>query len=62
MRKLLSLFTMLLVVHFSYAQQRQISGTVTGKTDKTPLAGVSKASQPGPPPRPGNGNADVPVG
>ena len=41
MRKLLCLFTFLLAALFTFAQQRTIAGTVTGKSGKTPLAGVS---------------------
>ena len=41
MRKLLCLITCLLAALFTFAQQRNITGTVTGKTDKTPLSGVS---------------------
>ena len=41
MRKLLCLFTFLLAALFTFAQQRNITGTVTGKSDKTPLSGVS---------------------
>jgi TonB-dependent starch-binding outer membrane protein SusC len=41
MRRLFFLLSLLLLGIFSFAQQKTITGTVTGKTDKTPLAGVS---------------------
>lgn len=41
MRKSVSLLPLLLLAIFSFAQQKTITGTVTGKLDKTPLAGVS---------------------
>ncbi len=41
MRKLLCLFTFLLAALYTFAQQKTITGTVTGKREKTPLAGVS---------------------
>ncbi len=41
MRKLFFLLPLLLLAMFSFAQQKTITGTVTGKSDKTPLAGVS---------------------
>ncbi|MEP7375199.1 MAG: SusC/RagA family TonB-linked outer membrane protein [Chitinophagaceae bacterium] len=41
MRKLLCLFTFLLAAFFTFAQQRTIAGTVTGKSGKIPLSGVS---------------------
>ena len=45
MRKLFSLLPLLLLAIFSFAQQKTITGTVTGKLDKTPLAGVSVQSK-----------------
>ncbi len=45
MRKLLCLITLLLAALFTFAQQKTITGTVTDKTDKTPLAGVSVQSK-----------------
>ena len=45
MRKLFFLLPLLLLAIFSFAQQKTITGTVTGKTDKTPLAGVSVQSK-----------------
>jgi len=41
MRKLFFLLPLLLLAIFSFAQQKTITGTVTGKSEKTPLAGVS---------------------
>src|SRR5213079_2741560 len=41
MRKLTCLFTMLIVVLFSQAQQKQLSGTVSNKTTGNPLRGVT---------------------
>ncbi len=41
MRKLLYLFTFLFAANFTFAQQKTITGTVTGKSNLTPLAGVS---------------------
>ena len=41
MRKLTCLFTMLVVVLFSQAQQKQLSGTVINKTTGSPLQGVT---------------------
>ena len=41
MRKLFFLLPLLLLGIFSFAQQKTITGTVTGKTDKSPLAGVT---------------------
>ncbi|MGK2862217.1 MAG: SusC/RagA family TonB-linked outer membrane protein [Chitinophagaceae bacterium] len=45
MRKLLCLITLLLAALFTFAQQKTITGTVTDKTDKTPLAGVTVSSK-----------------
>ena len=45
MKKLQILLPMLLMAFFSFAQQKTITGTVTGKTDKSPLAGVSVQSK-----------------
>jgi TonB-linked SusC/RagA family outer membrane protein len=45
MRKLVFLLPFLLLVVFSFAQQKTITGAVTGKKDKTPLAGVSVQSK-----------------
>ncbi len=45
MRNLFFLLPLLLLAIFSFAQQRTITGTVTGKTDKIPLAGVSVQSK-----------------
>jgi len=41
MRKLTCLLSMLIVVLFSHAQQKQLSGTVTNKTTGSPLQGVT---------------------
>lgn len=41
MRKLFFLLPLLLLAVFTFAQQKTITGTVTGKTDKAPLAGVT---------------------
>lgn len=41
MRKLFFLLPLLLLAVFTFAQQKTITGTVTGKTDKLPLAGVT---------------------
>ncbi len=41
MRRLFFLLPLFLLSIFSFAQQKTITGTVTGKTDKTPLLGVS---------------------
>ncbi len=41
MRKLIFLLPLLLLVVISFAQQKTITGTVVGKTDKVPLAGVT---------------------
>jgi len=41
MRKLFFLLPLLLLAVFTFAQQKTITGTVTGKTDKVPLAGVT---------------------
>jgi TonB-linked SusC/RagA family outer membrane protein len=41
MRKLEMLLPMLILVLTSFAQQKTISGTVTGKTDKAPIQGVT---------------------
>ena len=41
MKKLLFLLPFFLLAIFSYAQQKIVSGTVTAKSDKTPLAGVT---------------------
>ena len=41
MKKLFLLLPFLLLAMFSFAQQKTITGTVTGKTDKAPLPGVS---------------------
>jgi TonB-linked SusC/RagA family outer membrane protein len=41
MRRLLLFLPLLVLTILSYAQQEKISGTVTTKTDKTPLAGVT---------------------
>jgi hypothetical protein len=41
MRRLLLLLPLFLLGIFSFAQQKIITGLVTGKLDKTPLAGVS---------------------
>ena len=41
MRRLFFLLPLFLLSIFSFAQQKTITGTVTGKTDKTPLSGVS---------------------
>ena len=41
MRRLFFLLSLLLLGIFSFAQQKTITGTVTGKTDKTPIPGVS---------------------
>jgi TonB-dependent starch-binding outer membrane protein SusC len=41
MRRLFFLLILSLPGIFSFAQQKSITGTVTGKTDKVPLAGVS---------------------
>jgi TonB-dependent starch-binding outer membrane protein SusC len=41
MKKLFLLLPVFLLAMFSFAQQKTITGTVTGKTDKAPLAGVS---------------------
>ena len=45
MRKLIFLLPLFLLGIFSFAQQKTITGTVTGKTDKIPLAGVSVQSK-----------------
>lgn len=45
MRKLLFLFPLLLLAVASFAQQKTVTGTVTAKSDKTPLAGVSVQSK-----------------
>jgi TonB-dependent starch-binding outer membrane protein SusC len=41
MRRLLFLLPLLLLAMFSFAQQKTITGTVVGKTDNVPLAGVT---------------------
>src|SRR2546423_14685654 len=41
MRKLFLLMPLLLLTMFALAQQRRITGVVTSKMDKTPLAGVT---------------------
>ncbi|MEQ1798272.1 MAG: SusC/RagA family TonB-linked outer membrane protein [Lacibacter sp.] len=41
MRKLFFLLPLLLLAVFTFAQQKTITGTVVGKTDKVPLAGVT---------------------
>ena len=41
MRRLFFLLSFFLVGIFSFAQQKIITGIVTGRTDKTPLSGVS---------------------
>ncbi len=41
MRKLVFLLPLLLLAMFTFAQQKTITGTVVGKTDKVPLAGVT---------------------
>jgi TonB-linked SusC/RagA family outer membrane protein len=41
MKKLFFLFPLLMLAIFSFAQQRTVIGTVIGKADKAPLAGVS---------------------
>ena len=41
MKKLFLLLPILLLAMFSFAQQKTITGTVTGKADKVSLAGVS---------------------
>ena len=45
MRKLICFISLLLVAQFSFAQQKIITGTVTGKTDKAPLVGVTVQSK-----------------
>ena len=45
MRRLIFLLSFLLLGIFSFAQQKTITGTVTGKTDRAPLAGVSVQSK-----------------
>lgn len=45
MRRLFFLLSLLLLGFFSFAQQMTITGIVTGKTDKTPLSGVSVQSK-----------------
>ncbi len=44
MRKLTCLITMLLIAVITYAQQKQVSGTVVGKTTGLPLQGVTVQS------------------
>ena len=41
MRRLLFLLTFFLLGIFSFAQEKIITGVVTSKVDKTPLAGVT---------------------
>lgn len=41
MRKLFFLLSLLLLAIFSFAQQKTITGTVTGKSDKAPIVGVT---------------------
>jgi len=45
MRRLFFLLSLLLLGIFTFAQQKTVTGTVTGKTDKAPLAGVSVQSK-----------------
>ncbi len=45
MRKLFSLFPLLLLAMSSFAQQKSITGTVSSKADNAPLAGVTVASK-----------------
>src|SRR5215208_2853515 len=45
MRKFIYSFLFLLAANVTFAQQKIITGTVTGKTDKSPLAGVSVQSK-----------------
>jgi TonB-dependent starch-binding outer membrane protein SusC len=45
MRRLLFLLSLLLPAIISFAQQNTVTGTVTAKSDKTPLAGVSVQSK-----------------
>ena len=45
MRKLFFLLPLFLLGIFSFAQQKNITGTVTGKASKTPLAGVTVSSK-----------------
>src|SRR5688572_1317451 len=45
MRKLLSLFPLLLLAMSSFAQQKNIAGTVSNKADNSPLAGVTVSSK-----------------
>ena len=45
MRRLLFLFPLLSLAIVSFAQQKTITGTVTAKSDKTPLPGVSVQSK-----------------
>ncbi|MEO8413628.1 MAG: SusC/RagA family TonB-linked outer membrane protein [Ginsengibacter sp.] len=47
MKKLQILLPLLLMVLFSFGQTKTITGTVTGKTDKIPLAGVTVSSKSG---------------
>ena len=45
MKKLFLLLPILLLAIFSFAQQKTITGTVTGMTDKAPLTGVTVSSK-----------------
>ncbi|TMI96735.1 MAG: TonB-dependent receptor [Bacteroidetes bacterium] len=45
MKKLFFLLLLLMLAMFSFAQQKTITGTVTGKSDKAPLVGVSIQSK-----------------
>ena len=45
MRKFIYSFLFLLAANVTFAQQKIITGIVTGKTDKSPLAGVSVQSK-----------------
>src|SRR6476659_1570318 len=44
MRNMIFLLIFLLIGNISYAQQKQITGTVTNKSDGTPLEGVTVQS------------------
>ncbi|MDO9376720.1 MAG: carboxypeptidase-like regulatory domain-containing protein, partial [Ferruginibacter sp.] len=45
MRKLFSVFPLLLLAMSSFAQQKSITGTVSSKADNAPLAGVTVTSK-----------------
>lgn len=45
MRRLLFSFIMLFVVYSSFAQQKQVTGTVTNKTSGVPLSGVTVSAE-----------------